>query len=197
MTDEKVEKRRWWHTLPGAFTAIAGVITAITGLIVAVNQTGLWSHGDAASRGRTAESNTLDSTAPSSRTSGTTDSVMHGGPLAFRVSFPQGTDATLGDAAYKILGTHVGPRNPDELALRLRVRMTNNGPYPANFWSATFRLLVNGVARAPIDELNELVDGNSAGTGVVTFAVPESVRRLALLLLFSDQKVRLPMKLSG
>jgi hypothetical protein len=38
--DVKPSKPSWWHTLPGALTAIAGVVTAITGLIVGVHQTG-------------------------------------------------------------------------------------------------------------------------------------------------------------
>lgn len=40
MTNEH-QKKKWWNTLPGILTAIAGTITAITGLIVALNQAGI------------------------------------------------------------------------------------------------------------------------------------------------------------
>lgn len=37
----KQQPKKWWNTLPGILTAIAGTITAITGLIVALHQTGI------------------------------------------------------------------------------------------------------------------------------------------------------------
>jgi len=49
--------------------------------------------------------------------------------------------------------------------------MTNNGKYPANFWAASFRLLVDGVPRAPENDLNELVDSHSAKEGMVEFVI--------------------------
>jgi hypothetical protein len=70
------------------------------------------------------------------------------------------------------------------------VRMRNNQDYDANFWDATFRLLVDGVPRAPNSGLNEVVAGRSADEGTVSFVVPESAADL-VLLVGADDPVRL------
>jgi hypothetical protein len=45
-TDPKEKTGTWWTSLPGIITALAALLTAITGLVVALNQVGLFSHGD-------------------------------------------------------------------------------------------------------------------------------------------------------
>jgi hypothetical protein len=79
-----------------------------------------------------------------------------------------------GDFVYKILSAQLDRYDPTKLSLKLEVRLTNNRGYPANFWVASFRLLVDGVLRAPANDLNEVVDGHSAKDGIVEFVIPDS-----------------------
>lgn len=187
MADEAERERRWWQTLPGALTALAGLITAITGLIVALNQLGVWGADSESPR---------SGVAATSAAAGTTESEPPpaGGATAYRVSFPQGSKATLGEAVYQVLDTRVEQRNPGELTLGLTIRMTNNNDFDDNFWSSSFRLLVDGLARAPVDSLNELVAGRSSAEGAVSFAVPEAARTLVLQLSHVGEEVRLPVE---
>jgi hypothetical protein len=64
--------------------------------------------------------------------------------------------------------------------LRFTVRCTNNGAFPMNFWDSSFRLVVDGVPRAPISGLNEVVDGRSAKEGDVVFEVPTGENKVVL-----------------
>jgi hypothetical protein len=100
----------------------------------------------------------------------------------YRVSFPAGNRATIGDAVYRFRSVHVERRNPGELELRLTVEMTNNGNYDANFWDRTFRLVVGGRSRAPISGLDDLAPGHSSVDGTVVFAVPDSARSMTLVV---------------
>ena len=58
--------------------------------------------------------------------------------------------------------------------------MTNNSRFDANFWAASFRLLVDGVPQAPENSLNELVAGHSAKDGMVEFVIPNTVTEVGL-----------------
>ncbi len=78
--------------------------------------------------------------------------------------------------------------------MRLTVRMLNNRSYGANFWDDSFRLLVNGVPRAPDSGLNELVAGRSAKEGAIEFVFPQNARSL-VLVIGDDETARLPITL--
>jgi hypothetical protein len=194
VANDSEPNRRWWQTLPGALTALAGLITAITGLIVAVNQVGPWSDDNSAAPDVVAASG-ADRNVTTANVPGTTKKQTDGGASIYRVSFPEGAKATLGDSVYEIVGSRVERRNPGELTLGLTVRMTNNGDYADNLWSSTFRLLVNGLGRAPVNFLDDLVDGGTSKDGPVIFAVPESVRSVELKLRHADKVVSLPIQL--
>ena len=58
--------------------------------------------------------------------------------------------------------------------------MTNNGKYPANFWVSSFRLVVDGVPRAPENDLNEVVADHSAKEGIVEFVIPDTTTNAGL-----------------
>ncbi len=113
---------------------------------------------------------------------------------AAEVSFPGGKTARLGDFVYKILRARVDPSSGNQLGLRLTVRMLNNRSYGANFWDDSFRLLVNGVPRAPDSGLNELVAGRSAKEGTIEFVFPQNARSL-VLVIGDDETARLPITL--
>jgi len=71
----------------------------------------------------------------------------------------------------------------------------NAGRYPANFWSDSYRLIVNDVPRAPTNLLDEVVNGDSAKEGDVVFEVPVSAKDVVLQISSGDEKSRVPLKL--
>lgn len=187
MTDDR-KPQKWWQTVPGILTAMAATITAVTGLIVALQQAGMF-------EARTPR----DATKPPAM-AGTGPGPSTGPSAGPSTQFPRalaaGSEVRLGGAAYRILAAQLDRRNVEELTLRFTVRMTNSGKYPANFWDETFRLLVDGVPRAPVGGLNKLVQGDSAGEGEVEFAVPAATQSAVLQVRHSDESTRIPIDLS-
>ena len=182
---EEPRSGSWWKTLPGMLTAIAGLITAVTGLIVALHQIlpGSGSHPSSPPPITSVAAALTD-----------TGSQQPPASAAYRVAFPSGTAARPG-VQYDVLRTRVERYNPGRLALKLTMRMTNDGPYPANFWDNSFRLSFGGATHAPIDGLDAVVDGRSSDVGTIVFVVPDSARRLTLLI-GEQHTVRLPIVLT-
>jgi hypothetical protein len=58
--------------------------------------------------------------------------------------------------------------------------MTNNDRFDANFWAASFRLLVDGSLQAPTSDLDELVPAHSAKEGEVEFVLPSNTSTVGL-----------------
>lgn len=76
--------------------------------------------------------------------------------------------------------------------------MVNNGRFNANFWGASFRLLVDGVPRAPDNSLDELVESHSAKEGVVEFVIPDTVNDVGLQVgEVGEGKPTLPISLKS
>jgi hypothetical protein len=182
--DEKPKSTGWWQTLPGILTATAAVLTAVGGLVVAFHQAGFF---DRASRKPSQAQNetlkpqkvtgslSVTQTIPSA-----TKSLPNASTVPYPVNLPAGTEVRFGSAVYKILTARLDRYAPGKLSLRFEVRMVNNGRFPTNFWGASFRLLVDGVPRAPDNSLNEIVDSNSAKDGVVEFVIPDTVNDVGL-----------------
>ena len=103
----------------------------------------------------------------------------------------------MGHAVYKILATQLDPYHAEQRTLRFTVRMTNDSGYPDNFWDDSFRLLVDGVARAPKSGLNKLVDGHSAEEGDVTFVIPAETQSAVLRVRNSSESTDVPVDLSA
>jgi hypothetical protein len=166
----------WWTTLPGVLTAVAGFLTAVTGLVVAIHQlTSGSDNGSLPAAASVQATGPVQAPAtPPPADTGTSDSGQ--------VTFPSGRKVTLGDFVYEIRGAQLDRRNPAENDLKLVVRMTNNGQYGANFWDRSFRLVVDGAARAPVGGLNDIVEGRSSGDGTVVFVVPATAGRLTLVV---------------
>jgi hypothetical protein len=113
------------------------------------------------------------------------------------VTFPSGRTVRTGDAGYRVLTARAGRTNPGELMLALRVRMTNNGQYDANFWSRTFRLRVGAETSAPTNFLDEVVAAGTTKIGDVDFDVPAAVRQATLLVGDDPSKaIALPLRLA-
>jgi archaellum component FlaG (FlaF/FlaG flagellin family) len=187
MGDEPELPRPWWQTLPVALTAVAGVITAITGLIVAVDQLGILDDDE-----RALSVEVATSAATGGNQTGT-ETALSGDPTGYRVAFPQGDTATFDDAVFEVIGSGVQEQNPGELVLAFMVRMTNNWFARDNFSGEDVRLLVDGVARAPTNDLFTRVDSNSSVKEEVIFALPPE-GELHLRFLDRGETIDLPFE---
>jgi hypothetical protein len=187
VADDAERKRGWWHTMPGALTAVAGLITAIATLLVALDQLGTWGDDGAANAPPSAASDSPAASDPTTLPAGSDD---------YGIVFPEGNEATLTYGHYEVVDSRVEPGNPGELALVLTIRMTNNNWHgPLHFTDGTFRLLAGGVARAPSTSLNKLVAFESSLDEDVIFVVRQT-EDLALRLVdqYADN-VDLPLEL--
>jgi len=102
------------------------------------------------------------------------------------------------ERTYTILKIELDKHEIDQLALTFTVRMLNEGKYPANFWNANFRLLADGVPLEPFNMLDEVVDGNAAKDGTVSFAFPANTKQVALQIdKFGAEAPGLPIALPG
>lgn len=191
--------RNWWLTLPGILTGLAGLISATTGLVVAIHQ--LWPSSHAAPTSQAAALVTTQSAAntlPSTVGAGKQNTASNDARRAVRVSLSEGRHAQVGEATYDVLSATARPGNPGELGLVLRVRMTNGGRYPGNFWSSSFRLRVGTDISTPTNMLDDVVAAGTTDTGEVDFTLPASARQATLLVGDDAGKaVALPLSLNG
>lgn len=185
---------RWWGPMLGTLTTTAGIITALTGLLVALYQVGLLGGKErpAPQPSPPAISQSLnDTTKPSASATTPEAAPAASNDIKYSVTFPSGTEVTFrnnrGQGSYKILAAQVERRSVKKLALKFTIRLTNNGPSDMGFWSDSFRLLVDGVPRAPVSRLNDAVDARSAKESDVEFEAPNTAKSLALQVLVGDK----------
>ena len=197
--DQKPQK--WWFTIPGILTALAGIITAVTGFVIALNQVGVFSTAQKPVSSSQRSANNPPNVHPGNI--GT--SVVGGGATSpspmpnlenqYPRSLVSGTEANFPGVSYKILKAELSRYNVEKLSITFTVRMTNTSKYPDNFWSDSFRLLVEGVPRSPVSDLNELVRGQSAEEGKIVFIVPEGTASVALRILHGNDSTEIPISL--
>jgi len=190
MSDNRPAAPSWWQTIPGILTGVAALITAVTGLLVVFNRTG--NRGEDVRPSTVSESRGTPPASPAaSRPAGAAAAAAR--PVALpainRVSLVGGA------AVHTILSAQVEPLDQERRALKFVVRYTNGGRYPANFWSASYRLIVDDVPRAPTNFLDELVEPDSAKEGDVVFELPVGVKDVVLQISSGDEKSRIPLKL--
>lgn len=113
----------------------------------------------------------------------------------FPMTLAAGSEARVGDITYRVLSASIARRNMEQLSLTLEVRATNRRTTPTNFWDRSFRLDVDGVPRAPVGGLNEVLAGGSAVKGEVLFVFDDTVETLVLLLGDDKDKTRVPLDL--
>jgi hypothetical protein len=193
MPDKLQATSSWWQTVPGILTGIAAIITAVAGLILAYNSL---SHSSSRiEEPKSAGSTAAGETKPVSHTTvpaagaGAAAPTLVGLPEIHRVKLSGGT------ANYTILSAEIEPVDTERRSLKFVVRFVNGGRYPSNFWSSSFRLIVDDVPRAPTNSLDEVVPADSAKNGDVIFEVPASAREVVLQISSGDEKSRLPFKL--
>jgi hypothetical protein len=172
-------------------TALAAVITAATGLVVALRPS------DAPRRATeppavTATNSPAEAVAPPSTTPTPVPAAASGD-----IPLPSGRDVRLarGDVAIRMLSARLEPFSPEKRALVLSLRHTNNSRYPQNFWTASYRLVVDGVPRAPTNSLNQVVEGESAQEGEVIFEVPVQAKQVVLRISAGDDRTEIPLDL--
>lgn len=200
---EDPKSQSWWQTVPGVMTAIAGLITAVTGLLVALAQIGVLGKDDGpvsqprneptqlsvpaqAQDAPTASEIDPDHSAAATAAAmqaiqtATAPSSM-GDTSRYPITLAAGGEAQAEEAVYKVLSARLEYHGkPGMLALRIEIRMTNEGLGYSNFWGDRFRLLIDGQPRAPEEAPNEVVDPYSAMEGTLLFAVPESAATVEL-----------------
>ena len=191
MPEKPESAANWWQTVPGILTGVAALITAVTGLIVAFNHA-----GSRTEERVTPSSQSIPGGAPG-RSPAESRSPGPSGGAAQPVALPALNRVRLdgGNAVVTILSAQVEPIDAERRALNLRLRYMNAGRYPANFWSDSYRLIVNDVPRAPTNLLDEVVDGDSAKEGDVVFEVPVSAKDVMLQISAGDEKSRVPLTL--
>jgi hypothetical protein len=182
MTEPRAQS--WWHTVPGMLTGAAAVITAITGLFLAFNQAGWLRRATDAGAADTMQS------AAEAQSAAKASAPSAGAP----VLEPTATQVTVGNAELTLLDVQTRPRNAETYALTINVRFHNLIRYPVNFWNSNFRLLTDGVPRAPVGDLNQVVDGNSALEGDVEFIVPVTATTLALRILVGQESTEIGLR---
>jgi hypothetical protein len=187
------KQQSWWQTLPGMLTGLAAVITAITGLIVAFHH--------APERSDLNKTDTIAKTGGESASSAIlnrpTNSTTINAPKSLPI--PAGMQLKLagGTTVIDILSAELEPLNSENQALKLLVRYTNKQRYPANFWSDSYRLIVNQVPRAPTNFLDEVVSPDSAKEGKVEFKLPANTTEVDLQISSGDEKSRLHFDLTA
>jgi hypothetical protein len=116
---------------------------------------------------------------------------------AYAIDVPPGIgEVAQGDLIYAVVAGSV-QRRASGMRLWLRIRLSNEGFYSANFWDNSFRLVAGGQTIAPNGGLNDVIDRRSIQQGVVRFDLP-TVQRTATLRISNNQRTAdLPIDLSG
>ena len=187
MADER--STPWWQTIPGALSALAAVLTAITGLIVVLRSPAPPDRSAAPPAASHADSSVVPASTPATTTPAAGRQLVLPNPFEARLAH--------GDVVVRVLSARLEPYNTNARSLVLTTRYTNNSRYPANFWTSTFRLLVDDVPRAPTNDLNKVVDGQSAAEGDVVFEIPATTPRVTLRILVADEHIDLPLDLTA
>ncbi len=192
---EKTKLLTWLQTVPGLLTAVAALITALTGLAVAVYQI-----RDA----QISAPSGSQQVSPEKPDAAASQSPSGDGGTQQTLTLPAGMEVKLaqGYIVYKILSARLEPYNAEKDALRFTVRCTNNDDYPLNFWDRSFRLVVDGVPRAPISGLNEIVEGQSTREGEIIFEVPTGENKVVLQISAptpsgTDETTEIPFDLAA
>jgi hypothetical protein len=139
-----------------------------------------------------------DTTTASTNSAGTQPATATPSSAAYPIALSAGQVVKGEERTYTILKIELDKHGIDQLALTFTVRMLNEGKYPANFWNANFRLLADGVPLEPFNMLDEVVDGNAAKDGAVSFAFPADTKQVVLQIdRFGADAPGLPIALPG
>src|SRR5262245_35744880 len=207
MTDAENPKS-WWQTLPGIITGLTAIVTALAGLVVAIQQTGWLGPGlqtppsrpptttqaPSASAPPAASAPASAPPAPASA-SRAASAPAPAARAPVPVALPALREYKFPGATITLLKSEVVPRTTESDELRFRLRMMNHDRFDTNFWDQSFRLILDGVPRAPESGLNELVAGESAKDGDVFFVIPRGTTAVQLRIGIGDKHTEIPLDL--
>jgi len=107
-------------------------------------------------------------------------------------------EVLLHQAIYKVMGGELVSYAGTKSELKLNVRITWNGSYPANFTADHFRLILDGRALEPVTAPNEVVDSFASKETEVVFEVPKSISKFELQVgRYNEETDKLPLTLDG
>jgi len=102
---------------------------------------------------------------------------------------------TADTVSFVIQSATVEPRNPDSVRVVLLMRLSNRGPYPTNFWDASFRVVAHDAVIPASGGLNVVVDARSdSALERVQFVVPMSSVPRVLRIEHGGETVELPLR---
>jgi hypothetical protein len=209
MTDA-ANPKSWWQTLPGIITGLTAIVTALAGLVVAIQQTGWLGPGTPTSPSRPpATTSAPPASAPPATPAPAPPAPAAAPPSASRaasapataarapvpVALPALREYKFPGATITLLKSEVVPRTTESDELRFRLRMLNHDRFDKNFWDQSFRLILDGVPRAPESGLNELVPGESAQDGDVFFVIPRGTTAVQLRIRIGEKHTEIPLDL--
>jgi|GEM_PF-7127616 len=184
------KSQSWWTTVPGILTGLAALITAVGGLMIAYHQLNNRNEAqETASRTQTASNTSSSSAAP---VLGAANGV------ATEIALPAISEVKLdaGAAVIRILKVELQPYNAEMRELKFTIRLTNNGRFPGNFFSDSYRLIVDDVRQAPTNLVSEVVQKDTDMTRDVIFEIPLTVTQVVLQISGGDGKTQIPVPLT-
>ena len=114
---------------------------------------------------------------------------------ATAIDIPRIAEVAHGDLIYTLMSGTIARRG-DRSTVRLRFRVSNEGPFPTNLWDESFRLAVSDHVLAPNSGLNEIAEGQSVKPAIVSFDIPAGVDAARLRVTQFGQTAELPLDLS-
>jgi len=186
MSEKPEGKPRWWQTVPGILTGVAAIITAVTGMVLAFNAIRQARSGGDVPKPVISSPPIVSASAPSA-----------GADAVTSVTLPEIHQIKLagGAAVITVLSAELEPIEAERRSLKFVVRHLNTSRYATNFWSSSYRLLIDDIPRAPTNDLNEIIPGDSAKEGEVVFEVPARTRDVVLQISSGEEKRRIPFRL--
>jgi hypothetical protein len=88
-------------------------------------------------------------------------------------------------------------RYTNKMTLTLSLRATNSGRYGVNFGDSLFRLVLDGLARAPVSGLNLVVPAEGSLDGDVVFDLPLDAEQVVLRARFGEAMATIPLQLAS
>ncbi len=169
-------------------TAVRMSGLALMGIILVVIALLLWSNfprsGSSSSQGTSSDQ--------------TADSGSGQYPIHLRANQEVRLKTSLDDCTYKILSAELERVNSSTLRLRLVIRLTVNSSVSLGvpFVNDSFRLLVDGVPRAPVGHLIQLVERSSAKEGTFEFTLPDTTTKMVRQVRDTGEVAEIPIDLT-